>query len=941
MIAAVIAASIACQVAAAIRALSLVRTTGRRTSWTLMAAAFLLMAVRRIVTFAHLDSTLSGALASELVALAVSVVLLSGIWNIGDFFLEIRDAGEEVRRREDLYRSLLRQSSDGIFFFDPEVLRVRDANIRFLSLLGYREDEIRGRTLLDLVDAPEESVRANVARVMEEGVARVGERPYRRADGSRLWVDVTASRVRTAEGSVVLVNVRDVTDQKRESALHALLHDLDRKVISGLPLDELLSFACRELVARTGASLACVCGPDSGKAPFARALAGPAAGVADELGPGLCPCVAGLRTPDADEGAVVLRDDLPPRVREAWEHVGLEEGASFPVTVGEGRAVLSVASRRPADLAPLLPVLARVADELSVAIHASLQREKVEVRTAALEAAANPVLILDAEGRVEWANRGFEALSGWAREEIAGVPGQELESAAQSPHYYAQLWQTIRSGKVWRGEHFARRKDGTSYPEFQTITPVLRPDGGIRAFISVKQDATVERRDERAGEKDPLTGLSRRAEAEGVTERLVSRARRGVPSALVILDVDHFNAVNDAAGRREGDNVLRSVARILEGELRPGDQLFHFGGDEFAVLLEGLSVRDAKSAAERLRSAVSEHRFEAGGRLLHLGLSAGLAAVDGRLDRDAVLAVADAALHAAKERGRGRLVVGDASLLSASALAHASTWAARVKDALRSDQFVLFLQPVLRFATGEVEHHEALVRMRDGPGALVPPGDFLPAAERFGLMPELDTWVLRRSIELLRDDPGLRLLMNVSGLSLTELGCLEEMEGILRASRLGPGRVSFEITETAAVRDVLSVRAWLRRLKDLGCRFALDDFGIGFSSFSTLQSLPVDYVKIDGSFIRSVERDASSRAIVQSIVSVSRALGKETVAEFVESEGLAAAVAQLGVDMGQGYHLGVPREAGRAAPSAPGRVGMFRQPNPGTPDGGTRGRAAT
>ena len=230
-----------------------------------------------------------------------------------------------------------------------------------------------------------------------------------------------------------------------------------------------------------------------------------------------------------------------------------------------------------------------------------------------------------------------------------------------------------------------------------------------------------------------------------------------------------------------------------------------------------------------------------------------------------------------------------------------------IKDALKERRFVLAYQPIFRLETGRTAHYEALIRLRDDAGGLVGPTAFLPAAEQFGLLPQLDAWVVDEVLETLRGRDDVEVFVNLSGASLGEEGHLLALEERIRESGIGTGRLAFEVTETTAVRDMIAAREWMRRLRDLGCRFALDDFGIGFSSFSYLQSLPADYVKIDGSFIRDLDTNLANRALVRAIDTVAHTLGKETIAEQVEDLAAVQVLRDLGVEFGQGFALGEPR----------------------------------
>jgi diguanylate cyclase (GGDEF)-like protein len=402
-------------------------------------------------------------------------------------------------------------------------------------------------------------------------------------------------------------------------------------------------------------------------------------------------------------------------------------------------------------------------------------------------------------------------------------------------------------------------------------------------------------------------GFATRPALDGDLLRAVDRARRGYPSTLLLVDLDNFKSVNDAIGHVTGDLVLEELAGLLRDGVRPGDEVARIGGDEFVVLLEGIPVETGRLTAERLRHTVDEHRFSIDGRTFDLGISIGAVPVDGRLEPIAILAAGESALHSAKESGRNRVVVADTDASRPSALSQASTWASRIKEALREDRLVLCYQPVVRLVDGVTEHFEALVRMTDPASQeLILPGAFLPAAQQFGLMPQIDSRVVDRVLDVLRVRPDAQVFVNLSGASVGHETFLGEMEERIRTSGIRPGQLCFEITETTAVRELDAARMWMRRLMDIGCRFALDDFGIGFSSFSYLQSLPADFVKIDGSFTRGLAGSAANRALVTAIDTVAHTLGKQTIGEAVESLEDAELLCGLGVEYGQGWALGRP-----------------------------------
>jgi len=280
--------------------------------------------------------------------------------------------------------------------------------------------------------------------------------------------------------------------------------------------------------------------------------------------------------------------------------------------------------------------------------------------------------------------------------------------------------------------------------------------------------------------------------------------------------------------------------------------------------------------------------------------------VDGTADSRKLLALADNALYTAKERGRNRVVLAQPDEDIAEALSKTNQTVGLIRSALKENRFTLYFQPVFSFTAGKIIHYEALLRLRRENGEIILPGGFIPVAERFGLMAQLDRWVIEAAFKTLREHPDLNLFINLSGTSLGDDTLLDLVESLLRNSGTNPSRIGFEITETAAVKDLAQAERWIQRIKGLGCKFALDDFGIGFLSFSYLRTLPVDYLKIDGSFVKNIDSDDNHRAIVQAMNSVSHTLGKKTIAEFVENEKVVRILQDMGVDYGQGYYLGMP-----------------------------------
>ena len=429
---------------------------------------------------------------------------------------------------------------------------------------------------------------------------------------------------------------------------------------------------------------------------------------------------------------------------------------------------------------------------------------------------------------------------------------------------------------------------------------------------------------------DYLTRLLNRTAFEEALSVLLSRlAPGGLEHSLLYLDLDQFKVVNDTAGHMAGDELLRQIGDLLRRTLAPQDIVARLGGDDFAALVHGADAEEGKEVAERLRRAVGDYRFTWRGQTYVVRVSIGMVAVNSQAASvERLLSLADTACYAAKEQGRDQVQIYDEAHTQLQSRQAQMQLAPRITRALESDRFVLFRQDIRSLHNAESgEHYEVLIRMSDGRAengspaggasrepvqTFTPPAQFLPSAERFGLMPQIDRWVVRRLFRFYANHPEhlLRLSccsINLSGLTLGDPSFAPFLEEALKEFAVPGERLCFEITETAAITDLAATLRFMHAFKRLGCRFALDDFGSGVSSYAYLKTLPVDYVKIDGAFVKDMADDAIDRAMVKSINEVAHVMGYRTIAEYVETDAILSLLRDQGIDYAQGYVIDRPR----------------------------------
>lgn len=823
--------------------------------------------------------------------------------------LRSRREQELLLRRYELLANSIR---DAILFLSRDG-NVVDANQAALRVFGLDADQLRGSHLGSLC------ADAGGVTLVAEGLRTASRAPFEVQCTRRnetFAAEITLLDCADEEPLVIAI-VRDVSARRHREAMQNLLREMDRRILQNEPLDSILQFITGNVAETYGFPVVQIGLKGEDGSVELRTWAGVESAFLehirvrwDDSPEGRGPTGTAIRT-----GTLQQRDLRWDPEFAAWREKavwhGLCRALAIPLSANGSTLGAMTVFRREAESFGVdeIDALRVLADQVAISLVAASDHEQLRLQMVALESAANAVLVTNAEGMIGWVNPAFTKLTGFSLEEARGKTPSILKSGVQNESFYAHLWESIRSGHTWHGEIYNRRKDGTVYLEEQVITPVMQHDGRISHFVAIKEDITERKKREEQirylAHHDALTGAANRRSLERQLERVAHRIETGMHTALVMFDIDFFKMCNDTLGHGAGDHILTELACVVRQCLRPDDFFARLGGDEFCVLVNDVTSEQAFALGERIRASVQQHRFVVDGAPIAVTVSVGLAGIDEAGDLGTVLSRADAAMYRSKREGRNRVskyVRSDDD----DATPAVSRWLTRIRTALREHDLVLLYQPIMRLGSGAVAHYEALVRMRAEDGRLLGAAEFLPVAERFGLMPQLDRWVFDTVMSVLEELDQACIFINLSAASLNDRALLEHFEHRLRASRICPGRLAFEITETAAISDVVAAQSWIQTLRECGCRFALDDFGVGFSSLSYLRTLPVDFIKIDQSFIHDLDVNPTNRALVDAVRHVAETLGKTVIAEGVETEAHRSVLRDLRIDHGQGFLWGEP-----------------------------------
>jgi diguanylate cyclase (GGDEF)-like protein/PAS domain S-box-containing protein len=616
----------------------------------------------------------------------------------------------------------------------------------------------------------------------------------------------------------------------------------------------------------------------------------------------------------------VRRIEADGEVRNAEYHLKRKDGTEL-VVLESGRVVRDEHGSIVAYEGTVADITERKKAETAV----FEEKERAQVT---VQSIGDGVITTDAQGRVDYLNPVAESLTGWDTREARGLPVAaifRLVNDIDREPVENPVVRCLREARViGLSDHTVLlSRLGQEIAIQNSAAPIRDRAGEVIGAVMVFHDVSRERRLRRAlayqASHDALTGLINRREFESRLNEALLSTRRGenVRYVLLYLDLDQFKLVNDTCGHPAGDRLLKQITGLLQTRVRGSDLLARLGGDEFGILLAECSPEQAMRIADSLRQAIRDYRFVWHDGALNVGVSIGIVEITRDTESMAALmSAADVACYAAKDEGRNRVHVYTHD--NVPERHREMQWVSRLTRACDDGRLELHFQPIVPIGANRDprRNFELMLRMREENGELVQPIEFIPAAERYNVMPAIDRWVVHHAFESLAHmiadpHPPYTVSINLSGTSLNDERFLEFLIGELSSYPLSPGAICFEITETAAVANLANVVYFMRELKNRGCRFSLDDFGSGLSSFVYLKTLPVDYLKIDGQFIENVTSDPIDRCMVEAISQIGRAMNIQTIAERVESRAVLNELARLGIGYAQGFHIAMPESAAR------------------------------
>lgn len=814
------------------------------------------------------------------VEISLGLTVFDGKEYYSAFVRDITERKKAIRRMEEL-GFVVDNSIDAICIYDKDA-RIRYVNNSMCRSLGYSYNELLNMTVFDLDPAVTQEWFDSDWEKRKRGERQFIESEHTRKDGTTVPVEISISSTMIDGIDHACAFIRDITDRKK--ALRQL---------------EELQFAVDNVVEPIYFY------NDKGDITYANRKACETMGYSfNEM--------KNLTVFDIDPNITPeIWKSLYPRVKasggETLESVNRrKDGSVFPVEITATNMTFG-------DLEFGCSVNRDITERMQA--QSALRDSEERFRFIADTSPVALVISRAADGVILYANKQIESLFDQKISKIIGTPVSVLFMSTDPPY---DVKDVMASGEqIYHYETMLIRHDNShSWLSINAKSIVLQGEPAVcTVMLDITEAHELSKKLSYQAMYDALTGLINRHEFENRLERVINTARQDrTENALCYLDLDQFKVINDTCGHIAGDELLRQLGQVLQLNIRKRDTLARLGGDEFAVLLENCSLQQAERVASTIRQAIQEFRFAWEDKNFNIGVSIGLVPINATSESITdILRRADTACYAAKDKGRNRIHIYNPDDEELARRHGEMQWVARLNIALEKGLLQIWSQKIVPIGgdLNQGEHYELLLRMEDGNGSLVSPGAFLPAAERYNISPRIDRWVITNIFDWFSRHPEEfnKLSMcsiNLSGQSLSDDEFLQEILKKFNTSGLSPWKFCFEITETTAIANLSSATHFITTLKDQGCRFALDDFGSGLSSFGYLKNLPVDYLKIDGLFVKDILDDPIDLAMVKSINSIGHVMGKKTIAEFVENNAILEKLREVGVDYAQGYGIEKP-----------------------------------
>ncbi len=828
---------------------------------------------------------------------------------------EQREAETALAISESRHRNLIETTDTGYVVLDAHGCVV-DANSIYVQLSGHRaKSEIIGRTPIEWTAqySTEEKISA-IGEFLASGDQNQSyEIDYQHSDGTIVPVAMNAAVIDSDHGKQILALCRNISDRRqaekhlreKDLFLHGVLNDL--LTYAGiLDVDGRILFTNNTPLLESGLTLSDIQGSFFYDSPWWT--------YSDEtrqtIKQDLDQCAAGIpvsRKIEAMMGSRGLR----------WISF-----STHPVRDTDGNITRLIVEGRDIDEDVL---------EIKQA-QAQLFKEKERLRIT-LHSIGDGVITTDTQGHIDFMNPVAETLTEWTLQKALGQSLADvltIVSERDRQTCTCPVTECLeKNSVVYLGNHTALiSQSGKEYSIQGSSAPIYGDSGALQGMVLVFADITESRQITKQlafhASHDPLTELVNRREFKTRLRRAIQTTKeQGYQHVLCYLDLDRFKVVNDTCGHEAGDEMLRQITQLLNEFVRSRDTLARLGGDEFGMLMEHCALDQALVIAEKIRAAIKTLHFRWYENVFHVGVSIGIVAIkDSEKNTSDILGNADAACYAAKRAGRDRIQVYQDDDAKLSQQRDEVLWFSRITQALEHNHFCLYFHPIHSLDRPQTIRYELLVRMNSREDQLICPADFLPAADRYAITSKIDRWVLKNALNWLKVHPKhleqlTHCAINLSGHSLGDETFLGFLTQLFEQTGVPPAKICLEITETAAIADLPSAQQFIASLQSQGCRFALDDFGIGLSSFAYLKNLSVDFVKIDGSFVKNMSQDSNDFAIVKSINDISHTMGKQTIAEFAENHEILKCLKEIGVDFAQGYAIGPPRPIEQLVSFAP------------------------